>query len=497
MPFGIEALEPAYDSLTAVTRFARATGDLQSLSDVDLKVLALAHTLEHEAVGSAHLRTLPAQQAVQRKSLQSSQGLPGWGDTGPTWSRLDKLNKDEEQMHGATGVTDAVQELSLETSSSHHERSATTEASKEDAGSWERAAKSNAAARQRKRKEHRRQQRLLQQPQTIPAGQAEEQALFSQDGAGPASPAEPRVASVLQQRIALGHQSTSARQRPAAQAASNRSRPEEPSSQQEAAVLPITDEASASAPVHVSDSAHILTDAASDAAGSPQYISSQQLALSEGACSTSDCCVSDVDSSGSGNLDSQDPFAAGDPGPDSPSQVITVASPITCVTADFAMQNVLLQMGLQLQAPNGLRLKRVSRFVQRCSACFFVVKEGSGIFCPRCGNAALQKVEVTVGSNGEEICGVQKKHVLRGTRYSLPKPKGGKKSKDPILREDMMLQRQQRKPRKVEEEGADPLEQVALRASESASDQAMAARLPIGRRNPNERRNVRTNRRKR
>ena len=101
LPFGIEALNPAVESLTAVTRFARATGDLQSLSDVDLKVLALAHTLEREAVGSAHLRTLPAQQAVQKKSLPSSQGLPGWGDTGVTWSQLDKLNEEEEQMHGA------------------------------------------------------------------------------------------------------------------------------------------------------------------------------------------------------------------------------------------------------------------------------------------------------------------------------------------------------------------------------------------------------------
>lgn len=51
------------------------------------------------------------------------------------------------------------------------------------------------------------------------------------------------------------------------------------------------------------------------------------------------------------------------------------------------------------------------------------LQEGSGIFCPRCGNAALQKVEVIVGPHGEEVCGVQKKHVLRGTRYSLPKPK--------------------------------------------------------------------------
>ena len=84
----------------AVTRFARATGDLQSLSGVDLKVLALCHTLETEAVGSAHLRLLPAQQAVQKRQAHSSQGLPGWGATGSTWAQLDKLNEEEERELG-------------------------------------------------------------------------------------------------------------------------------------------------------------------------------------------------------------------------------------------------------------------------------------------------------------------------------------------------------------------------------------------------------------
>ncbi len=75
---------------------------------------------------------------------------------------------------------------------------------------------------------------------------------------------------------------------------------------------------------------------------------------------------------------------------------------------------------------------------------------------------------------------------------------GGKRSKDPILREDLLIHRRQRKPKKVqEEEGADPLAQLASRPSESAADIALAARLPGGQRNPNERRNVRTNRRKR
>ena len=46
-------------SARAVTRFARATGDLHSLSTVDLRLMALARTLEVAAHGDAHLRDLP------------------------------------------------------------------------------------------------------------------------------------------------------------------------------------------------------------------------------------------------------------------------------------------------------------------------------------------------------------------------------------------------------------------------------------------------------
>lgn len=44
------------------------------------------------------------------------------------------------------------------------------------------------------------------------------------------------------------------------------------------------------------------------------------------------------------------------------------------------------------------------------------------IFCPQCGNAALDKVEVVISGDGQEQFGVRKRHVLRGTRFSLPKP---------------------------------------------------------------------------
>lgn len=41
-----------------------------------------------------------------------------------------------------------------------------------------------------------------------------------------------------------------------------------------------------------------------------------------------------------------------------------------CMTADFAMQNVLLQMGLNLVGLEGKRIERVKSWVLRCHACF-------------------------------------------------------------------------------------------------------------------------------
>ena len=205
--------------------------------------------------------------------------------------------------------------------------------------------------------------------------QAEEQERASQPGdlqggAGRSGRPEPQIASLLQQNIALGHQPISAG--PCC-AASNGVEPFRLTASQ-AAIASNKDGASASAPAHAAETSWSSICSGTDAAGSQPDVSSQPSVHSDGACPAGS--DSEPESNGSllGDLESQDPFAAGEREAAIPSEVITVASPITCVTADFAMQNVLLQMGLQLQAPNGLRLKRVSRFVQRCSACFFIVK---------------------------------------------------------------------------------------------------------------------------
>lgn len=49
-------------------------------------------------------------------------------------------------------------------------------------------------------------------------------------------------------------------------------------------------------------------------------------------------------------------------------------SSVVCVTADFAMQNVILQMGLRLASPDGRLIQQTRRWALRCTACFQVSK---------------------------------------------------------------------------------------------------------------------------
>ena len=43
---------------------------------------------------------------------------------------------------------------------------------------------------------------------------------------------------------------------------------------------------------------------------------------------------------------------------------------VGCMTADYAMQNVLLHMGLNLVSPEGKRISMVKTWVLRCHACY-------------------------------------------------------------------------------------------------------------------------------
>merc|ERR1712150_431518 len=56
---------------------------------------------------------------------------------------------------------------------------------------------------------------------------------------------------------------------------------------------------------------------------------------------------------------------------------------VGCITTDFAMQNVLLQMGLNVLSVDGMLVRNVKTFVLRCYGCFRITKDTSRQFCPR------------------------------------------------------------------------------------------------------------------
>ncbi|OJT05334.1 20S-pre-rRNA D-site endonuclease nob1 [Trametes pubescens] len=122
--------------------------------------------------------------------------------------------------------------------------------------------------------------------------------------------------------------------------------------------------------------------------------------------------------------------------------------PVGCMTADFAMQNVLLQMGLGLVGVEGKRIERVKSWVLRCHACFKICKDASRKFCPACGNPTLLRASVTISSpNAGPNTPAMQVHLkknfqfkTRGTIFSIPAPKPGSAKTGPgeglILRED-------------------------------------------------------------
>ncbi|KAG8034158.1 hypothetical protein G9C98_001242 [Cotesia typhae] len=111
---------------------------------------------------------------------------------------------------------------------------------------------------------------------------------------------------------------------------------------------------------------------------------------------------------------------------------------VACMTTDFAMQNVLMQMGMHVAALDGRVIKQLRTFIFRCHACYKKTSRMDLVFCPNCGLKTLKKVAVSVDENGVEHIHINYKKQLpvRGKRFSLPTPKGGKHAVNPILSAD-------------------------------------------------------------
>jgi len=112
---------------------------------------------------------------------------------------------------------------------------------------------------------------------------------------------------------------------------------------------------------------------------------------------------------------------------------------VACLSTDFAVQNVLLHMGLHLTSVDGILIKRLRTYVLRCFGCFKTTSVMTKRFCPECGHPTLKKVAVTVNPDTgilEYHLSKRKRISARGTRFSLPTFKGGKHAKNPVLFED-------------------------------------------------------------
>lgn len=76
---------------SVVINFARATGDLQTLSDVDLKLIALTYMLEAQIHGTKHIRDSPPPMHTVNVKRLPEKDLPGWGSNVPNLEEWEAL----------------------------------------------------------------------------------------------------------------------------------------------------------------------------------------------------------------------------------------------------------------------------------------------------------------------------------------------------------------------------------------------------------------------
>ncbi|CAH0687951.1 unnamed protein product [Spodoptera exigua] len=114
---------------------------------------------------------------------------------------------------------------------------------------------------------------------------------------------------------------------------------------------------------------------------------------------------------------------------------------VACTTSDFAMQNVLKQIGLNVTSVDGRIIKHLRTFIFRCTTCFKTTSVMTKVFCPKCGHSTLKKVGVSIDDDGVQHIHINGRKPLtaRGKKFSLPTPRGGQHFQYPILTEDQHI----------------------------------------------------------
>lgn len=98
---------------SAVIKFARATGDLQTLSDVDLKLIALSYTLEAQVHGTKYLRDVPPPIQTVRVKRLPEKDLPGWGSNVANLEEWEALENETEEKSNANSKILPLKDLNM------------------------------------------------------------------------------------------------------------------------------------------------------------------------------------------------------------------------------------------------------------------------------------------------------------------------------------------------------------------------------------------------
>jgi len=113
---------------------------------------------------------------------------------------------------------------------------------------------------------------------------------------------------------------------------------------------------------------------------------------------------------------------------------------VAAITTDFAIQNVMKQMLMNVISIDGLLIRSIKRWTLRCYACYKICMDVTKIFCPHCGYHSLKKVSYNIDEEGNLYYHIPNYPIsLKGTKYSLPAPKMGRDRKDDLILCELQL----------------------------------------------------------
>ncbi|KMZ67589.1 putative RNA-binding protein nob1 [Zostera marina] len=409
LPLHIDTMDPSPQAIKKVVKFARETGDLQTLSEVDLRVIALAYTLESQIHGAQHLREKPPPLRMVNMKHLSEPEMPGWGKNVSNLAEWEAL----ETMAEGDNVNVDSKILLLKDISF---KDVPTNGTFFNTGGKQNAVTSGIVDGQENRSK-----RYNQKKEISIESKKMVDGIDASQGEYDDNPDDwkPAVSRSTHKRY-LRRKSMS----------------------EMLEVSENLDQTNEEIPSNASilRNSDVHTDGGSvDESGTPSsqsyFIDSTivNAGLTDPDISVEgdglDMCVKELD-----QLEiSSETDASIDPS--------LSDSTVACVTSDFAMQNVILQIGLRLLVPGGMQIRKLHRWVLKCHACNKVTSEIGRIFCSNCGNGGtLRKVSVTVGENGIVLASRCPRINLRGTKFSLPMSQGGRQgvAKNIILREDQI-----------------------------------------------------------